>query len=279
MTDLPSCLLEISPPPKKLFTKGRVLEKDFIGIAMVGTRRPTPQGMALAKSIANRIGKIGIPIISGLADGIDTAAHEGCLEAGGRTVAVLGGGLDRIYPSRNEGLSRKIILEGGSVISEYPEGVPPLKHHFLERNRIVAGLSSAVIVIEAPERSGSISTAGHAAEFGREVLVFPGPVSHSNYRGSHALIRDGARLVSSIEDIFEDLRIKEVNRQLSVPGMSNEASIIMKTLSLSVEPMTVDKLVFLTKLEPRSISAVITELSLEGLVIGSNEGYSVHPGL
>lgn len=273
---LPEHLTEISDPPKTIFTTGRPLEKNFLGIAIVGTRKPTSQGAALAFEIAGKLGRMDIPVISGLALGIDSAAHEGCLASKGRTVAVMGGGLDRIYPDSNRGLAERIISGGGSLVSEYPPGTSPRKYQFLARNRIVAGLSSAVIVIEAPERSGSIATAGYAAEYGREVLVFPGNTFHMNYRGSHALIRDGARLVSSFEDIIEDLRLSKESPSSArtLPGMSALSAAVFKAVADSPAPLPVDKIMTLIKLEPREIASALTELTLDGLVIESVEGYS-----
>ena len=278
MDILPNCLSEISGAPKKLFIEGNNLEENFCGVAIVGTRRPTPQGADLAKKIAAQIAKAGIPVVSGLAIGIDSAAHIGCLESGGRTVAILGGGIDRLYPESNRGLAKKILDSGGTIASEYPDGTSPRKHQFLARNRIVAGLSSAVIIIEAPEHSGSLSTAGFAADAGRDVLVFPGPVSHPNYKGSHALIRDGARLVASFEDIAEDLCFpKETgcHEAKPLPALSIAGSAVFRILTNSVVPLTVDKLAFMIRLGPREIATAITELSLEGLISESAGGYSV----
>ncbi len=171
----------------------------------MGTRKATSQGRFIAKEIAKKLSEMGMVIVSGLAMGIDTAAHEGALAGAGRTIAVLACGLDNIYPRQNENLAKKIIGTGGAVISEYPVGTEAFKNQFLERNRIVSGLCIATIVVEAPRESGALVTARLAAEQGREVFVFPGPTNHPNYHGSHKLIRDGARLVSSIDDILEDL--------------------------------------------------------------------------
>lgn len=276
MSLLPEHLEEISDPPKKIFTLGRPLEKDFLGIAIVGTRKPTSQGAALAFGIGERLGRMNIPVVSGLALGIDSAAHAGCLASKGRTVAVMAGGLDRIYPDSNRNLAKRILNDGGSLLSEHPPGTPPFKHHFLARNRIVAALSSAVIIIEAPERSGSLATAGYAAEYGREVLVFPGNVFHTNYKGSHALIRDGARLVSSFEDIIEDLRLspKVKPSVRSLPGMSASSAAVFKVIADSSVPLSIDKIMTLIKLEPREIASALTELTLDGIIAESVEGYS-----
>lgn len=209
----PRLLKEISNPPKELFVRGSTVlttggelpATEKIHVAIVGTRKATSEGRILAKKIARQCAEKNWVVVSGLAMGIDTAAHEGALAGGGETIAVLGCGVDTIYPAQNENLANKILDGHGGIISEYTHGTPALPHQFLERNRIVAGLSIATIVIEAPAKSGAIVTARLAAEYGREVFVFPGMANHPQYHGSHALIRDGARLVNSFEDILEDL--------------------------------------------------------------------------
>lgn len=203
--EYPRLLNETTSPPKVIFVRGKIFDLEKPTIAIVGTRKATSEGLRLAKQVAKTLAEKGFLIVSGLAMGIDTAAHEGALLAGGETIAVLGCGVDSIYPAQNENLGQKILASGGAIISEYPEGTPALPHRFLERNRIVAGLSLATIVIEAPAKSGALVTARFAAECGREVFVFPGFAGHPQYKGSHALIRDGARLVNSTEDVLEDL--------------------------------------------------------------------------
>ncbi|MDD5098792.1 MAG: DNA-processing protein DprA [Candidatus Colwellbacteria bacterium] len=277
MNLLPECLRNIPLPPKNLFVSGREIENIFCGIAIVGTRKPTPEGADIAKDIAREIARAGFPVISGLAFGIDSAAHIGCLEAGGRTIAVLGSGTDRIYPESNRSLAERIIKNGGSIVSEYPPGTPPLKHQFLNRNRIIAGLSSAVIVIEAPERSGALSTASHAADSGREVLVFPGPARHRNYKGSHSLIRDGARMVTSFKDIAADLGIatKTETKNTPLPFLSPAASAVLDAIKAFQSPLSIDKLASEARLEPPEAASAITELMLEGAIVESAEGYSI----
>jgi len=206
--EYPSLLKEIQNPPEKLYVLGNLPSEPLANrpkIAIVGTRKATAQGRLLAKEIARKLTELGVIIVSGLAMGIDTSAHEGAVKAGGQTIAVLANGLDTIYPRQNENLAKKILELDGAIISEYPTNTPSFPNQFLERNRIISGLSIATIIIEAPERSGSLATANWAVEQGREVFVFPGPIDHPNYRGSHKLIRDGARLIGSIEDLLEDL--------------------------------------------------------------------------
>lgn len=219
----PRLLKEIPNPPENLYLLGNLPEKDTQKIAIVGTRKATAEGKKLAKEIAKKLAERGIIIVSGLAMGIDTAAHEGaiaaCLPDGsqGKTIAVLANGLNSVYPAQNENLAKKILESDGALISEYPPETPSFPNQFLERNRIISGLSVATIIIEAPERSGSLATANWAAQQGREVFVFPGPANHSNFRGSHKLIRDGARLVASLEDILEDLGLENPKSEILNP--------------------------------------------------------------
>lgn len=214
----PPLLLEIANPPERVFVRGRLPSFNLPWIAVVGTRKATEDGLQLAKKTARTLAEKGFVIVSGLAIGADTAAHEGALLCSGITVAVLGNGIDTIYPAQNENLASKILDSGGAIISEYESGTPSFPSQFLERNRIVAGLCLATIVIEAPQRSGALATARMAAEAGREVFVFPGPAGHPQWQGSHALIRDGARLVHTTEDILEDLNIQQFKTSaLEVP--------------------------------------------------------------
>lgn len=219
---------------------------------------------------------IGIP----LGMGIDTAAHEGALAGNGKTIAVLACGLDTIYPRQNENLAKKILESGGAIISEYPIGTPAYPDQFLARNRIVSGLSVATIVIEAPIDSGALVTARLAAEQGREVFIFPGPINHPNYRGSHKLIRDGARLVTSIEDILEDLGIDiRVNPRQSASinkKITDENQLlIFKTIQEFGRPLNVDKIIELAKMEPQTANQAIAILIIQGIIKETEKGYAL----
>src|SRR6058998_678326 len=197
-------LLGAIPAPPALFARGALSDDDALALAIVGSRRPTPYGLAVAERLAADLAARGVTVVSGLARGIDSAAHRGALRAGGRTIAVLGSGVDVIYPPENRRLAAQI--EGsGSVVSQFAPGTPPLAHHFPLRNRVIAGLSLGVVVVEAAERSGALITARLAAEFGREVMAVPGPVTSPASRGAHALIRDGAALVERGEDVIAEL--------------------------------------------------------------------------
>ncbi|MEI7750623.1 MAG: DNA-processing protein DprA [Candidatus Omnitrophota bacterium] len=200
--DYPVSLKEVSDPPLLLYKKGALLENDRNAIAIVGTRHPSFYGRTQAKRFAEELAARGLTIVSGLARGIDQVAHDGALHVSyGRTIAVMGCGLDLIYPKEHEGLFKRIV-ERGAVLSEYPLGTPPLPENFPRRNRILSGLSYATFVVEAHSRSGSLITAHQAVEQGREVFALPGPVDQLTSRGTHQLIKEGACLVETPEDIL-----------------------------------------------------------------------------
>lgn len=204
--DYPPALAEIYDPPLALFIRGTLLETDQYAIAIVGTRRPSPYGIEQAERLAEDLARRGMTVISGMAEGIDGAAHRGALRAGGRTIAVLGCGVDEVFPQIHAQLMEDIIGHG-AVVSPFPMGMKALKGHFPRRNRLISGLSMGVVVVEAPPGSGSLITARFAAEQGREVFAVPGPVNRANSRGPHALIREGAKLVESADDILQELKL------------------------------------------------------------------------
>jgi DNA processing protein len=284
----PRLLKEISNPPQQLYLIGNLPGDETLKIAIVGTRKATSEGKRLAREIAKKLAERNVVIVSGLAMGIDTAAHEGAILAGGRTIAVLANGLNSIYPRQNENLAKKILELDGAIVSEYSPGAPALEHQFLERNRIISGLSIAAIIIEAPERSGSLATANWAAQQGREVFVFPGPTNHPNYRGSHKLIRDGARLVNSIEDILEDLNLEIPNSlpagdlpkgdKFQIPKFKitdTNQLLIYKTLQGAGQPLNIDKIIELTKLEPQVINQSLAILIIQGIIKETEKGYTI----
>jgi DNA processing protein len=203
--DYPAELLQTDDPPLVLSVVGHLSALRWPRrLAMVGSRNPTPQGADNSLAFAHNLGAQGVAIVSGLALGIDGAAHEGALRAGAPTLAVVGTGLDRVYPARHRDLAHR-IRQQGAVISEYPLGTPPLAHHFPQRNRIISALSQGTLVVEAALQSGSLITARMALEQGREVFAIPGSIHSPQSRGCHALIRQGAKLVESAQDVMEDL--------------------------------------------------------------------------
>lgn len=202
----PALLAQIPNPPDQIWIRGDLSICDRPAVAVVGARAASRAGLALAEEIAGDLVRAGLVVVSGLARGIDSAAHAAALDAGGATVAVLGTGIDRVYPAEHRELSQR-IERYGLLVSEFPPGSPPEVSHFPRRNRIISGLSRAVVVIEAAEKSGSLITARLAADQGRDVMVVPGQVPGGRNRGAHALIRDGAKLVESAVDILQELGI------------------------------------------------------------------------
>jgi DNA processing protein len=204
----PRALRHIHDPPRRLHLRGALARDptalDAPAIAVVGARDATAYGLAMARALGRTLAESGLVVVSGLALGIDGAAHRGALEAGGRTVAVVGGGTDVVYPRQNAGL-RSQILRHGLLVSEHPAGTAPRPGQFPRRNRIVSGLSLGVVVVEATLRSGSLSTAAHALEQGREVFAVPGPAGAPRSAGPHALLRRGAKLVESVDDVLAEL--------------------------------------------------------------------------
>lgn len=279
----PPLLREVPDAPEKLYIKGTLPGFNKPWVAIVGTRKATPDGILFAKQLAKELSEKGFVIVSGLAMGIDTAAHEGALKGGGKTIAILGNGLDNVYPRQNENLARAILAQGGAILSEYPPETPAYPNQFLERNRIVSGMSIATIVIEAPDRSGSIVTARLAGEQGREVLVFPGPAMHPNYAGSHKLIRDGARLVTSVAEIMEDLRLGEepqqqlFSEQKDIPNTADTLTpnehAILNVFAHTEKSLSIDKIAELTKLDAAIINPIIAMHVISGTLQENGSGY------
>lgn len=200
----PALLACIEDPPPVLWARGVVQPLARPCVAVIGSRAATPYAIQVGRRIAAELAERGIVVVSGLARGVDSAAHEGCLEAGGATVAVTGCGLDRVYPHENSGLAKKIAANG-LLLSELAAGAPPLAEHFPLRNRVISGISLAVVVVEANEKSGSLITAACAARQGRDVMAVPGSVLSGRNRGSHSLLKDGAKVVETADDILEEL--------------------------------------------------------------------------
>lgn len=200
----PTMLAAIPDPPLVLYVQGTILPQDAVAVAIVGSRHATHYGTTQAERLAGGLARAGVTVVSGLARGIDSAAHRGALAAGGRTIAVLGSGLAKLYPPENRDLATQIVAQG-AVISEAPMLAEPIAGAFPQRNRIISGLSSGVVVVEASDRSGALITVVHAIEQGREVFAVPGPVDSRMSRGCHHLLRDGARLVETVDDVLNEL--------------------------------------------------------------------------
>ena len=272
----PASLLEMPDPPSVLYTLGaEAFDLTQLGrsLGVVGSRNPTPQGASNARAFARALGDAHIVVVSGLALGVDGAAHEGALEAAGdrpclATVALVGTGLDRVYPARHRALAHRIVRQG-MLISEYPLGTPPLNQNFPKRNRLIAGLSQGTLVVEAALQSGSLITARLASEQGKEVFAIPGSIHSPQSRGCHALIRQGAKLVESVQDILEELRLEDAVR----PTAANEAVAADRDPcapddplldALGHDPVGLDALGARTGWATGDLQARLLELELDG---------------
>ena len=262
----PSLLKEIGDPPKTIFARGNIeLLNKGTALGIVGTRKASAYGLLVAEKISGDLSQHGIIIISGLARGIDAAAHRATLKNPGHTIAVLGSGIDdkSIYPPEHKILAKEIINNGGLLISEYSEGTPPLQHHFPARNRIIAGLSRGVVVIEAPEKSGALITASLALDYNREVLAVPGDITRPNSFGPNSLISMGAKPVLGAKDILEyfGMNPESGNKLESQINFNKEQEIIIRTL-LENGPMSLSDLVQVCGLDVELISRNLTTLEL-----------------
>jgi DNA processing protein len=254
-----------------LWVSGDLEPGDALAIAIVGTRRASAYGMAAAERVAFDLAARGVTIVSGLARGVDTAAHRGALDAGGRTIAVLGAGIDVIYPPENGELARTIERRG-ALVSQFPPGMPPLAHNFPARNRTLAGLALGVVVVEAPERSGALITAGMAGELGREVFAVPGQITLETGRGSNRLIQDGAKLVRDWHDVVEELpnqwrsavrSSSEQTKAADGPAPDSEAGRILALLTPE-SPQHIETLIARRGGSAARVAAALLVLELEG---------------
>lgn len=266
----PSRLRNIYDPPPLLYLKGELKREDEFSIAIVGSRKTTPYGRWITERISQALARNGLTIVSGMARGVDSVAHWGAISGGGRTIAVLGSGVDVIYPRENRNLYTRIV-EQGAVLSEFPMGSPPEGGHFPKRNRIISGLSLGVVVVEAGPESGSLITANYALEQGREVFAIPGNVGAGGSRGTNRLIKEGAKLVESSEDILEEIlpqwqREKEKVEEIRPkgPDLTAEERILYEMLSET--PLHIDEIIRESRLDPGSVSSLLLTLELKGLI-------------
>ncbi len=264
--DYPERLLEIDSPPPVLYLRGRLVPQDRWAVAVVGTRRPTPYGVSVARELAAALAASGVTVVSGMARGIDGVAHRAALEAGGRTLAVLGSGLDQVYPPEHRGLADR-IAGAGAVLSDYPLGTRPEPKNFPPRNRLISGLSLAVVVVEAGQGSGALITADFAAEQGREVFAVPGSIHSPASRGTNRLIEAGARPMLHPEQVLEALNLDALARQESVEENLPEDETERRLLqAMSGDPIHVDELTVRTGLSVDQVSATLALLELKGRV-------------
>jgi DNA processing protein len=268
----PRGLREIHDPPGLLFVRGEVRPADALSVAVVGTRRPTPYGLRIAERLAGGLAHAGLTVVSGLARGIDASAHRGALNAGGRTLAVLGSGVLNVYPPEHVKFAAA-VAERGAVISELPPRAAPLAGAFPQRNRIITGLSLGLIVVEAAERSGALISARHAMEQGREVFAVPGPVDSPASRGCHRLLRDGARLVESVEDVLDELgplveaTPTEDGRTVHHPAELTLNEPEKQVLdAIEIQPTSIDQVVAASGLPVPQVLATLSVLEMRRLV-------------
>jgi len=262
----PSRLKEIDQPPPVLYVRGEYLPEDAFAVALVGTRRVTPYGRQITEEIAAFLAANGMTVISGLARGVDAIAHTAALKAGGRTLGILGSGVDRIYPPEHRALAEQ-MMERGAIISDYAPGTPPEASNFPPRNRIISGLSLAVVVIEAGETSGALITAEFAAEQGREVFAVPGSILAPQSKGTNKLIQQGALPLLNASDLMQALNLTRVGEQKAarkaLPADAVEAQLLAV---LGEQPVHVDELRNQTGLPIEKVSATLTLMELKGMV-------------
>jgi DNA processing protein len=270
----PALVREIGGAPPLLFLRGSLVEGDSRAVAIVGSRRPSLAGLRLASQLAGDLAARGFTIVSGLARGIDSAAHLGALDAGGRTIAVLGSGIDVVYPPENAGLADRIVASGaGAVVSEFPPGSRPLKHNFPRRNRLVSGLALGTVVVEAGEKSGALITAGFALDQNRTVFAVPASPGQARTRGSNRLLKEGARLVETADDILEDLAPQLAWPGGAVappaappPGLAPDERLVVALLSDA--PVHVDEVARHLEWKTPKVLGLLLGLETRGLVRG-----------
>ncbi len=264
----PEPLRSLYDPPAVLYGRGKLKDIDAQAIAVVGARRPTPYGRQVARMLARDLARAGVWVISGMARGIDTEAHLGALEGQGSTVAVLGSGLDVVYPRENKGLCQR-IADNGAVISEFPPATPPEPKNFPIRNRIISGLAKGVLVVEARAKSGALITVDWALEQGRDVFAVPGPITSELSQGTNHLIKQGAKPVTSVEDILEEYQVVlkacgNASGEVAGAGLSKEQERLLHLVS--GQPVHLDELVRLSGLPYGQLSGLLLELEIRGII-------------
>ncbi len=275
----PSLLKEIHQPPPLLYIKGEIDNLILPQLAIVGSRHATYGGLENTRLFSQHLCQHGFTITSGLALGIDGAAHQAALEQQGKTIAVMATGIDRIYPQKHRYIADKIIAQGGTLVTEFAPNTPPIANHFPRRNRIISGLSLGVIVVEAAVKSGSLITARYALEQGREVFAIPGSIHNPQSKGCHQLIKQGAVLIENSVDIIEHLQgglehiashRVEPSPHTSIP-LTDEEGLILEHIGF--KPTTIDQLLHTTQLSSQAISANLSRLEINGLIKQSDWGY------
>jgi DNA processing protein len=265
-TDYPEPLRRISDPPPVLFVRGSFSAADSPAVAIVGTRRVSAYGRAVAERLAADLAAAGVTVVSGLAKGVDTVAHRAALDAGGRTIAVLGNGLDQVYPPENAGLAKRMVEpDRGAVVTEFAPGVPPDAVNFPRRNRIISGLSKAIVVVEAGQKSGALITADFALEQGRDVLAVPGSILSAGSIGSNTLLKEGATLVTGVEDILDAIGVQPAAARgaQALQGLPPGEQAVVNVLT--AEPRHVDEIALAAARPAAEVGATLVILELRGL--------------
>lgn len=264
--EYPKRLMEIDQPPPVLYMRGELIPEDEWAVAVVGTRRVTAYGRQIAEDVAGSLASQGITVISGLARGVDSISHQAALNAGGRTIAVLGCGLDRIYPPENRQLAENIIAKG-ALLSDYPPGTPPEASNFPPRNRLISGLSLAVVIIEAGNTSGALITASFAADQGRDVFAVPGNINAPGSKGTNRLILDGAQPLLNPEQLLESLELTMVaeyrTARVALPDDPIEAQLFE---TLSREPLHIDEIQTRTEIPIEKVTSTLALMELKGMI-------------
>ena len=276
-SEYPKNLREIYDPPLVLYVKGTLKEGDALAIGVVGSRRTTLYGQDMARKLAFQLARLGVTVVSGLARGIDTAAHNGALQAKGRTVAVIGCGIDVVYPAENKKLADEIVEKGGAVVTEFPFGVKPDKQNFPMRNRIISGWSMGVVVVEANLKSGALITAAQAAEQGRQVFAVPGRADSILSRGTNKLIKDGAKLTEDVEDVLSEFEYLlpckvDENRDGAAEIEGIKPALKLSEMEEKVmahvgnEEVVIDDIIRSSGLTSAAVSATLLSLEMKRLV-------------
>ncbi len=269
----PAALADLCDAPPLLLVRGDASLLCAEKVAVVGARAPTVYGLAVARALSARFARAGLVVVSGLARGIDAAAHEAALDAGGRTLAVQACGPDRVYPPSHRGLAARMIAGGGAIVTEFPPGTAPRASHFPLRNRLISGLARAVVVVEARERSGSLVTAGHAADQGCDVFAVPGPLGAATSAGTNRLLRDGAHVLLSAEDVLQKLGLPPgAGRPAPEPPGAAARPDPPVLRALAAGPATRDELARRLGVSPPALALALLELELSGCVAEDRDG-------
>jgi len=261
----PQALREIYSPPPLVFYRGDIKALEGTGVAVVGSRKATPYGKMVARRLGRDLAQAGMVVVSGMARGVDSESHWGCLEGGGLTMGILGNGIDVVYPRENRALYSR-VAEQGLLLSEYPPGTKPDPKHFPVRNRLISALSRGVVVVEAQEKSGAMITVGFALEQGKDVFAVPGPVTSQNSRGPHMLLQEGARLVNGVEDILQEWGLDRGPAVQKTCTTARESRYCPVFEYIGYEPVHLDRILEMSRLTPGETASQLLQLEIAGKI-------------